>query len=675
MEDEVASFKKELNALKEIALDQKLHFERCCHESDKRMVEAFLVILENLEPMEMLFEYLASKAALYDWDEDVPGNGYRTMLKLAILVVKGAKNLSHEIQAVRTSMFFRRESYLSKITSYSQGLKTIRVLLKLCENLISWSAHDSLFSHESSAMELIKTTDDPVNQYPFYSHLLGFQFCDSICTIFKALSILMASFSEMYYGNGITDIFKTGKYLLDPDVRSKRIVNISQYASALFCKHFWYLGEMEMYQFFAELMVRFPSLIATNLAINEEIVLEPNPLQIQNLNGDIIDVPVPTSHIGCKNLHLRLLSASKRFGPVGSSWYSGSKFPSRDLIFHCHGGGFISQSPRSHETYLRQWALEIDCPIVSLDYSLAPESPFPRAVQEAFFAYCWMLQNLSLLGSTGERIVLAGDSAGANINFSLLQQCREYGIRPPDGAFFAYVPVLIEFIPSPSRLLSLIDPLLPIGFLIGCIKAYACSPEVFQKSLENEYKLRPNKENTIYKTNEECPMNCNGNEDVPIILTNEKEKDSGIWSRLCATVSSTFSVFSTQNDDKSLEELLAELKKEEFMPCFEDQMKFDVPQDPLLSPLLANEDVLKDFPPIALLTTDMDPFLDDCVEFAKKLKKCGNKVQLDILPGLSHGFLNFAMVSKEASEGSKRCASIIKDLLQAELCSGEECTD
>lgn len=84
-----------------------------------------------------------------------------------------------------------------------------------------------------------------------------------------------------------------------------------------------------------------------------------------------------------------------------------------------HGGGFVAQSPQSHEVrrnhitvpqcsdvyfisniqfYLRQWAHELDVPIVSIDYSLSPEAPYPRALEECVMAYCWILQNLELLG-------------------------------------------------------------------------------------------------------------------------------------------------------------------------------------------------------------------------------------------------------------------------------------
>lgn len=46
--------------------------------------------------------------------------------------------------------------------------------------------------------------------------------------------------------------------------------------------------------------------------------------------------------------------------------------PATKLIFHCHGGGFVAQSSKSHELYLREWAVALDIPIVSVDYSLAP---------------------------------------------------------------------------------------------------------------------------------------------------------------------------------------------------------------------------------------------------------------------------------------------------------------
>ena len=48
------------------------------------------------------------------------------------------------------------------------------------------------------------------------------------------------------------------------------------------------------------------------------------------------------------------------------------------IFFHMHGGGFIAQTSKSHQSYLRQWSRNLNMPIFSVDYSLAPQAPFPR---------------------------------------------------------------------------------------------------------------------------------------------------------------------------------------------------------------------------------------------------------------------------------------------------------
>ena len=54
------------------------------------------------------------------------------------------------------------------------------------------------------------------------------------------------------------------------------------------------------------------------------------------------------------------------------------------------------------QVYLRNWAKDLDVPILSIDYSLAPESPFPRALEECFYAYAWAVQNCEKLGQYAE---------------------------------------------------------------------------------------------------------------------------------------------------------------------------------------------------------------------------------------------------------------------------------
>ena len=50
------------------------------------------------------------------------------------------------------------------------------------------------------------------------------------------------------------------------------------------------------------------------------------------------------------------------------------------------------------QVYLRNWAKDLDVPILSIDYSLAPESPFPRALEECFYVYAWAVLNCDKLG-------------------------------------------------------------------------------------------------------------------------------------------------------------------------------------------------------------------------------------------------------------------------------------
>ena len=104
------------------------------------------------------------------------------------------------------------------------------------------------------------------------------------------------------------------------------------------------------------------------------------------------------------------------------------KFPElkNTIVFHVHGGGFVSQTSKSHLDYLHSWSSQLDVPILSIDYryqdmlliilqctiknflSLAPEAAYPRALEEVFYCYCWMLNNLAKLGTTGKRIIFAG---------------------------------------------------------------------------------------------------------------------------------------------------------------------------------------------------------------------------------------------------------------------------
>lgn len=90
--------------------------------------------------------------------------------------------------------------------------------------------------------------------------------------------------------------------------------------------------------------------------------------------------------------------------------------PNGDLVIHIHGGGFIAMSSFSHSTYTRQWAVDANVPIFSIDYRLAPEHPYPKALDDCWQAYYWIIKHSEeLLGIPPRKVILVGDSAGGNL--------------------------------------------------------------------------------------------------------------------------------------------------------------------------------------------------------------------------------------------------------------------
>lgn len=225
--------------------------------------------------------------------------------------------------------------------------------------------------------------------------------------ILKFISLSMAIFSEAYYNNGsffskaTSSVWTSGKYVLDPETRARRIVNISQNAEVDFCQAFWCLSE-------SEFMNHIHNFSASSVAVSNLISIPPEPLSHERSDGTFVDIPIPSAHIGKKPLYVRLISSVVREGMVGIGVGKRTNVQpaSRGLIFHCHGGGFVAQSSKSHETYLREWAIKTGVPILSVDYSLAPTAPFPRAIEEVYYAYNWTVKNCHLLGSTGKFLVI-----------------------------------------------------------------------------------------------------------------------------------------------------------------------------------------------------------------------------------------------------------------------------
>ena len=84
------------------------------------------------------------------------------------------------------------------------------------------------------------------------------------------------------------------------------------------------------------------------------------------------------------------------------------------LVYY-HGGGFVIGNIETHDSTCRRLANKSHCQVISIDYRLSPEHPFPAAVEDALAAFSWAAGQASELGADAARIAVAGDSAGGNL--------------------------------------------------------------------------------------------------------------------------------------------------------------------------------------------------------------------------------------------------------------------
>ncbi|CAM3550964.1 Lipase [Bordetella sputigena] len=120
--------------------------------------------------------------------------------------------------------------------------------------------------------------------------------------------------------------------------------------------------------------------------------------------------------------------------PVGSGGPA-STAPARSgalpLLLFFHGGGYCIGGLESHDSLCRDLAVLTPCAVLAVDYRLAPEHRFPAAVEDAWDAYRWALDNAGALGCDASRVAVCGDSAGATLATGLAIASRDAGLPRP----------------------------------------------------------------------------------------------------------------------------------------------------------------------------------------------------------------------------------------------------
>ena len=97
-------------------------------------------------------------------------------------------------------------------------------------------------------------------------------------------------------------------------------------------------------------------------------------------------------------------------------------------LLYLHGGGYRVGSPAIYRHLTWRFADAARASVLIIAYRLAPEHPFPAALNDAFAAYRW------LLGDGAKEIVVMGDSAGGGLTLALLMKLRDEGLRLPEAA-------------------------------------------------------------------------------------------------------------------------------------------------------------------------------------------------------------------------------------------------
>lgn len=285
------------------------------------------------------------------------------------------------------------------------------------------------------------------------------------------------------------------------------------------------------------------------------------------------------------------------------------------LVLDFPGGGFVAGNPRTHDDRLLAWARVLGIPIVSIEYAKAPEDPYPAALYDGFDVYRAIVESrggcLGLDGSQCPRIVMTGDSAGGNLAVGTTFLAIQGGLVKPEGVFLAY----------------------------PCLKVIVGS--------------------------------WLGKGEVEAIASNLSGTETGTETEAVTASDSDSSTEGAKKEDRLIaSSILTHIHDRVLTP---EHMRAlillyvghhaDLSTDYLLSPVLAPESLLAEFPTTRILTGECDPLVDDGLLFAGRLRQAQADVQVELVPGVSHGFLQMAGIFPEGWVWIEQSAQWIRGFL------------
>ncbi len=157
------------------------------------------------------------------------------------------------------------------------------------------------------------------------------------------------------------------------------------------------------------------------------------------LKREVVDENFSVEHFraGIDRSSARIkLPADIRIEPVTisslySEWIIPENASEENILLYIHGGGFISGSCLTHRMHVAKFARECSTRSLLFDYRLAPEHPFPAALEDCLAVYKYLLEK----GHSPGNIIVGGESAGASLTLSLLHLLKKDMLPMPRAAF------------------------------------------------------------------------------------------------------------------------------------------------------------------------------------------------------------------------------------------------
>jgi acetyl esterase/lipase len=159
-------------------------------------------------------------------------------------------------------------------------------------------------------------------------------------------------------------------------------------------------------------------------------------------------------------------------GEARAEWIIPPAAPQRPVILYVHGGGWIMGLDNIHRRMIARLARAASGRALAVDYRLAPEHPFPAALEDCVAAYRWLLDT----GIPPEEVVIAGDSAGGNLTLATLIALRDGGDLLPAAALC--ISPLTDLTGTGETFQQTTDAALLAGFVVTAIDAYAGGHDV-----------------------------------------------------------------------------------------------------------------------------------------------------------------------------------------------------